>query len=175
MKLSRHLYLIGYRGSGKTMIGRNLAAQLSAPHVDSDVQIETNAKRTIAEIFATEGEDTFRDLEEQAITEIASRKMPHIVSLGGGAILRESNRQVIRKTGLIVWLQADAKTLANRIAADPTTAANRPNLTARGGLAEVEAVLTERTPIYDECANLAIDTMGKSPKQIVAEIVNLSR
>jgi len=171
MNLTRHLYLIGYRGSGKTMIGRNLASQLSVPHVDSDVQIEKNSNRTIAEIFASEGEAYFRDLEEQAIAEIVTRETPHIVSLGGGAILRESNRGTIANSGFVVWLQADAQTLASRIADDPASSATRPNLTARGGLAEVEAILKERTPLYDQCANVAINTAGKLPEEIVAEII----
>jgi len=95
----------------------------------------------------------------------------HIIALGGGAILREPNRQALAGRGKVVWLQATPEVLWSRIAGDSTTAARRPNLTGSGGVVEIRSLLAERTPLYAACADLAIDAQERSPQEIARQIV----
>ncbi|MBL9162845.1 MAG: shikimate kinase [Planctomycetaceae bacterium] len=162
--------LIGYRGSGKTAVAQALAARLGWDWVDADVEVELRAGKSIAAIFADDGETRFRDLEAIVVDLLALRQRT-VLALGGGAILREVNRKAIRRCGAVVWLQASVATLERRIAADPSTAARRPSLTASGGPAEIPRLLAERTPHYRACATLEVDTEGKTPSDIADEIV----
>lgn len=165
-----NLYLIGYRGTGKTTVAAALAEKLQRPWFDADVEIERRAGKSIREVFTVEGEPAFRDWESAAIADLSSQT-EIIISVGGGAVLRPQNREAMKASGYIVWLQALPQTILARMAADPTTAGRRPNLTTLGGLPEIEALLAERTPLYAQCANLTVDTEGKSPEQIADEIV----
>src|SRR5262245_13601530 len=128
-----NLYLIGHRGSGKTTVAAALGEQLGWPWLDADAELERRAGQSIKQIFAEGGETAFRDLESAVLADLAARDR-HIIALGGGAILREDNRQLIKSSGKVVWLQASPETLLARIHADPTTAERRPNLTGQGGL-----------------------------------------
>ncbi len=129
-----NIVLIGYRGSGKTTLGRKLADKLWLKFIDTDVLISERAGTTIAAIFASRGEAAFRDLESAVITEVAARD-GQVIALGGGAILRPENLAALRqnKNARIIYLYATPETLAQRIANDPNTAANRPPLTSAGG------------------------------------------
>lgn len=162
--------LIGYRGSGKTAVAQALAARLGWDWVDADVEVELRAGKSIAAIFADDGETHFRDLEAIVVDLLALRQRT-VIAMGGGAILREVNRKAMGRCGAVVWLQASVETLERRIAADPSTAARRPNLTAGGGQAEISRLLAERTPHYRACATLEVDTEGKGPADIADEIV----
>jgi shikimate kinase len=162
--------LIGYRGSGKTAVAQQLAARLGWDWVDADDVIELRAGKSIAAIFADEGQDAFRDMEAIVVTELCSRPRV-VIALGGGAVMREANRQALRQCRDVVWLQASPRTIEERLASDPTTAARRPNLTVPGGRAEIERLLSERTPIYRACATLEVDTEGKTPTEVAEEIV----
>src|SRR5262249_41102457 len=139
--------LIGYRGSGKSAVAQSLALRLSWDWVDADVEIELRAGKSIAAIFADDGEAAFRDLESAVLAKLIQRDQT-VLALGGGAILREKNRELLLETASdhckIVWLRASPETLWDRIQADRTTAARRPNLTAAGGVEEVRRLLTQR-------------------------------
>jgi shikimate kinase len=165
-----NLYLIGYRGSGKSTVARLVAERMGLPWIDADEEIERRAGRTIREIFARSGEEAFRDLETAVVSSLAAGP-DHIVALGGGAVLREQNRQAIGASGQVVWLRAQAQTLLARIQADATTAARRPNLTAAGGPAEIEQLLAVRTPVYAACADFVVDVDDMPPEQVAASIV----
>ena len=162
--------LIGYRGTGKTTVAQRLALRLGCQWRDADVEIELRAGKSIAAIFADEGEPVFRDLEAELIAELAAR--PRLVlAAGGGAVLRERTRRRLAAAGPVVWLTASAETIQARISADDTTAGRRPNLTAAGGIAEIRRLLAEREPVYRQCASLAVDTEGKSPAAVAEEIL----
>ncbi|MEN1680978.1 MAG: shikimate kinase [Planctomycetota bacterium] len=163
------LFLCGYRGTGKTSVARPLAARLGWDWVDTDDRIEQAAGKSIAAIFAEDGETAFRDLEERIVAETCGRDRL-VVALGGGAVLREATRRRLREAGRVVGLTADAATLAQRITGDAATGARRPNLTAAGGLAEIEQVLAERQPIYQEVADLQLSTEGRPPEAIADAI-----
>lgn len=165
-----NVFLIGYRGTGKSTVARLLARRLAWTCLDADEEIEARAARSIAEIFATQGEATFRDWESQVLADLAARNRV-VVSLGGGAVLRPENRAALVGRGPVVWLQAAPETLWRRIQEDSTTAGRRPNLTACGGITEIIATLGERQEIYRQCAQLAVDTEGKTPALVADEIL----
>ncbi len=169
--MKRHLYLTGYRGSGKTSVGHILTEPLGLPLIDLDAEIESTAQKTIREIFAEGGEQRFRDLEANELARFAAGE-PAIVSLGGGAILRQSNFDLIRETGWSVWLDADAETLASRISGDVTTADRRPSLTSQTGIDEIRSLLDQRRPIYESIASLRVDTTHQSLNEIAAVIAD---
>lgn len=162
--------LIGYRGSGKSRLGEHLAAQLGWPFVDADVYLEQQAGRAIRAIFESEGEPGFRRRERDTLVELLDR--PQLVlAAGGGAILNAETRRDLSAAGPVIWLQAPAEVLYNRMTADPTTGERRPNLLG-GGLEEVEALLARREPLYRETASLAIDTAGRTVEELVHEILS---
>lgn len=166
----KHLYLIGYRGSGKSTVGRALAHKLSLQFVDTDLVVESNSKRSIREIFEHEGESGFRDREQEAIAWAASQESCCVIALGGGAILREANQTQILSTGFPIWLQGSAEHLYTRISHDATTGQRRPNLSSRGGYDEVVEILAIREPIYRQLAKKTVITDGRNPDELVAEI-----
>jgi shikimate kinase len=162
------LILIGYRGCGKTTVGPLVATRAGLPFVDADDVLEAKAGRSIAAIFATDGEAAFRDLEETNLAELCAGP-PVVLATGGGAVLREINRRRLKAAGFVVWLTADAATLATRLAADPTTARRRPNLTV-GGVTEIETLLRARGPFYREIADLTLDAR-QSPEALADAIL----
>jgi shikimate kinase len=165
-----NITLIGYRATGKTTLARLLAERLDWTWIDADVEIERRAGKAIARIFAEDGEPAFRDLEA-AVTAELCRRTPLVLAAGGGAPLRPDNRQAIRAAGKVVWLTARPETIHVRMSGDATTASRRPSLTDREALAEIVHLLARREPIYRETADLVIDTEGKTPEQIAAEIL----
>lgn len=175
----QHLYLTGYRGCGKSTLAKIVAQKLSLPAVDLDDVIESTARKSIAEIFADETESGFRDREEAALKEV-SRRPTHVIALGGGTILRETNRNIIATSGWCVWLDAEADTLVARLAGDETTADRRPSLTDQSVFDEVKTVMSNREPLYRASADLRIDTTHRTIDEIVAEVLkscppNISR
>ncbi len=164
------IFLIGYRGSGKTTMAQLLAARLGRNWIDADDLVEARAGKTIAAIFAEDGEATFRNWEAQVVAELCGRTQT-VIGLGGGAVLREESRRAIQAAGPVVWLTASVETIQERMTADASTASRRPNLTAAGGRIEIEKVLAVRTPIYRACATIVVDTEGKEPSEVADEIV----
>jgi shikimate kinase len=164
------ILLIGYRGTGKSSVARELARTLDFEWDDLDDRIEAAAGKSIAAIFAEDGETAFRDLESRQLSELCGRRRT-VFALGGGTLGRSENRELVKTSGPVIWLTAMVDTIYERMTGDPTTAARRPNLTPIGGRSEIEMLLDERTPHYRECATLTIDTEGKTVAEIAAEIV----
>jgi shikimate kinase len=167
-----HIFLMGFRGSGKSTVGRLLAQRIGWPGVDLDDCIEASAGRSIRQIFEDEGESGFREREQQALALVAAGTVPTVIALGGGAILRPANQQLIRTMGRCVWLQGSAEQLLQRISADATTAQRRPQLSQRSGYDEVVEILAAREPIYRQLAQLTVHTDHRSPDELVLEIVD---
>jgi shikimate kinase len=168
--LPPRIYLVGARGSGKTTVGRLLAARLGWSFVDMDDVIEAAAVKSIGEIFATEGEPGFRDREADALAQIAHRP-DHVIATGGGIILRPESRSRLCESGHCVWLTAPAETLWSRIQSDPTTTARRPALTGLTGIEEIRHVLASRESLYRSVAHQSIATDSQSPEAIVSAIL----
>ena len=165
-----NVFLIGYRGSGKTTVARRLGELLGWPSADADSELEQRAGKSIKDIFAAGGEPAFRELESRVIADLASRD-EHVIALGGGAILSATNRKAIAGRGTVIWLQASPETLFARINADPATEERRPNLTAQGGVGEIRALLEERTPQYRASAHLTVDVNRLDPDEIARQIL----
>ncbi len=164
------IILIGYRATGKTTLAKLLAQRLECDWIDADVEIERRAGKSIARIFAEDGEPAFRDIEAQVIADLCQRD-GLVLAAGGGAPLREESRRKMRESGTVVWLDAAPQTVQARMAGDATTAGRRPDLTDKGGLEEIIELMTGREQIYRESGHLRVDTEGKTPEQIGDEII----
>ncbi len=167
-----HVYLIGYRGSGKSTIGRLLSERLDRPMVDTDDLVEAESGMTIKDIFATKGEPWFRDLEAKIVSTASASAVATVVSLGGGAVLREASQTILKSTGICIWLTASAEYLFQRIQSDQATQLRRPNLSQSGGFAEVAEILSKRRPIYESLSDITVEVEGKTPDDICDEIVD---
>ncbi|QDU22275.1 shikimate kinase [Urbifossiella limnaea] len=164
------ILLVGPRGSGKSTVGPELARRLGWAFADADELVESTAGMSIAAIFAAEGEAGFRDREAAALESLCA--LPNrVVATGGGAVLRESNRALLKRSGFVVWLTVTPEVAFERMTADPTTAARRPNLTAAGGLGELRELIASREPLYRAVADFTCDTGGASPDAAAAAIL----
>jgi 3-dehydroquinate dehydratase/shikimate dehydrogenase len=178
------IFLIGYRGSGKTTVGKLLAKKMEMRFYDSDRRIEAATGKTIAEIFADKGEAAFRKMEAKIIAKIivnyqntskakkedSAEKSGCVVSLGGGAPMNEASRQMFGGHGKCVLLRGKAETLWQRISADESSKESRPDLTDEGGLGEVQSMLALRSSTYDECADHIVDVDDLSPQEVADQI-----
>ena len=158
--MSAPVVLVGAPGSGKSTVGALLAERLGVPFADVDAEIEQRTGRSIAEIFADDGEPAFRALEEQVTAELLGTT--GVLSLGGGAVLSSSTRAALRGHR-VVWLQVSAATAVQRVGLNEA----RPLLlgNVRGRLIKL---LAERTPLYAEVATERVDTDTQTPDEVVA-------
>ena len=169
-----NLVLIGYRGSGKSAVGRRLADRLKINFVDTDDLIEERQGIPITDIVKSRGWGHFRKLENNVIEEISKRDHL-IIAPGGGAILDTDNVKALRKNGFILWLKADKQTLFKRINQDQGTNARRPTLTGKGTLEEVKEVLSLREPIYERISEIQIDTSTLDVEAVVERILAIMK
>src|SRR5262249_29836393 len=115
------------------------------------------------------GETGFRDKESAVLADLC-RIRRHVIATGGGVVLSPENRQLLRRSGWCVWLTADVETLWQRLQDDPTSPERRPQLTV-GGIKEIAEVLRAREELYRGCANFTVQTGGRSPQVVVADIL----
>jgi shikimate kinase len=162
------LFLVGYRGTGKTTVARLLAGRLGWAWVDADDLVERQAGVSIRQVFEAEGEAGFRRRESAVLGELCGL-CRHVVATGGGVVLSADNRRRLKEAGHVVWLTADAPVIRRRLEADRSTAARRPVLTV-GGLAEIKELLRAREPLYRAVAHLTIDTTGLTPEDVADAI-----
>ncbi|MFA5126051.1 MAG: shikimate kinase [archaeon] len=148
-----NLFLIGYRGTGKTTLGKIIASKLNLDFIDLDELIVKNAGKSIPEIFAQEGEPKFREYETQALEEACLGK-EKIVSCGGGIITKEGNINLLKKNGFVVLLKANPETIFKRIYNDK----NRPALTNKNPLDEIKHMLKVRNDAYEKAKDFEINT-----------------
>jgi shikimate kinase len=167
-----NLVLIGYRGSGKSAVGRRLAARLGLKFVDIDVLIEERQGVPISDIVKSHGWGHFRKLEKETIGEI-SKEDRIIIAPGGGAVLDTDNVEALRKSGLILWLKAGRETLLRRLNQDPETNMRRPTLTGKGTSEELKEVLSLREPIYKRFSEIQIDTSMLDVEAVVERILTV--
>ena len=152
-----NIVLIGYRGSGKTTVGRRLADRLKMRFVDTDDLIEERQGNPVSDIVKSHGWGHFRKLEKNTIEEI-SKEDHLIIAPGGGAVLDTDNVKALRENGFIIWLKAEPEVLFKRIEGDPQTTPQRPPLTEKGSLEEIKEVLAYRNPFYEWASGAQLDT-----------------
>ena len=169
-----NVILLGYRGSGKTTLGRALAGRLGYGYVDvDDATREAFDNATIAEIWRRHGEPAWRRAEVEATVRLLESDN-QVIGLGGGTLMQPAARQAVARArdAVRIYLHAPAAVLHERIAADAATAATRPSLTALGGsLAEIEHVLAEREPVYRAVADAVVDVAGLGVDEALAALL----
>ena len=162
-----NVVLIGYRGTGKSTVGKIVAARLGRILVSTDVEIVKLVGQSIPEIVAKHGWEYFRDLETKICQDLAGRDGV-VIDTGGGAILRSQNVEGLKRTGKLFWLTASVETIAKRIGSDT----QRPSLTGtKSFVDEIQDVLRDRTPKYQAAADDVIETDGRSVMQVAEEIL----
>ncbi len=166
-----NIYLIGYRAVGKSAVGRLLASTLNRTFVDTDCELSEQAGMTISEYVRNAGWAVFRELERSILQQISKRDM-QVVATGGGAVLDSRNVDSMRNSGTLIWLKASPQIIRERLLKDQSTAQTRPALSSKGSIEEIEDILTERMPYYEQAMDLSIETDELSIKQICGHIVS---
>lgn len=168
----KNIVLIGFMGSGKSTVGRELHQRLGYPWIDTDHLIEQRQRKSISAIFAESGEEAFREMETCLLEELSEPDAPRrIISTGGGIIGRERNRSLLRGLGYVVWLHAPTSVILERTSKNR----DRPLLQTEDPVARIEALLAVRKPWYAETAHLKVETAGLDCGELATGILESAR
>lgn len=167
--LHNNLVLIGFMGCGKTTFGKWISQNANMAFYDTDDYIESKQNREIKEIFATDGENYFRDLETETIQEMSENLQDSVISVGGGLPIRKENRELLEKLGSTVYLRATEETLLKRLANDT----KRPLLADGNISSKIHELMMQREAIYKEAAEIIVDTDDRTFEQIYNEIEDI--
>ena len=163
-----NIVLEGFMGCGKTTVSELLSDALELELIDTDEVIQETEGKTINEIFESEGEASFRNMETELLETICSEHWREfVISLGGGMPIREENRNILRKIGKVVFLKARPETIYERVKDDT----NRPLLRTEDPLSKIRELLDQRLAFYEDAADIVIDTDDKDPLEITKEII----
>ncbi|MBK8640405.1 MAG: shikimate kinase AroK [Chromatiaceae bacterium] len=165
MKRLNNIFLIGPMGAGKSTIGRQLAEALSFRFEDSDHEIQRRTGVDISTIFEYEGEEGFRNREQQAIADLTNQE-GIVLATGGGAILREVSRQNLAARGVVIYLHCSPEQQFSRTNRDR----NRPLLQTEDPLERLRQLMDEREPLYRQVADLVVSTEKRGTASVVKEI-----
>ncbi len=160
------IFLIGYRCTGKTTIGKFLAHRHNIDFFDTDLLIEQVSGLNISQIVEKFGWKKFRRLEKENLFNIKDNE-DAVIATGGGIIIDPENQDFINKNGFCVWLDADLKTILHRLNNDNKTCSSRPSLTNKDLLKETQELINLRRPLYKQTADIRIDVSFHTPKEIV--------
>ncbi len=162
-----NIYLVGFMGTGKTAVGKELARKKKLQFVDLDGLIELREKRTISDIFAKNGEPYFRKVEKRVLKEIGKEKK-FVVACGGGIVLDKENIKIMKETGIIICLTASPQVILKRT----SSYHHRPLLNVSNPHKQIELLFKLRAPYYAQ-ADKTIDTSKISVKEVVDKILEL--
>lgn len=166
MKPAENIYLVGLMGAGKTTVGKQLAKQTGKAFFDSDQEIKQRTGVSISHIFEVEGESGFRARESSVLKELT--QLSNIVlATGGGAVLSEENRALLKHNGTVIYLRASIDDLWARTRHDK----NRPLLQTENPHARLSELFTLRDPLYKEVADFVIDTSRQSVSSLAHHIL----
>ena len=172
LDLPKNIVLIGFMGSGKSTVGRELHHRLGYPLVDMDHVIEQRAGKSIAEIFSVEGEDSFRAMETALLEELFDPAAPRrIISTGGGIVGCERNRNLLHQLGYVVWLHAPAEVIFERTSKNR----DRPLLHTEDPAGRIAELMEVRAPLYEEASHLKVDTAGLDCGELATGILESAR
>ncbi len=161
-----NIVLIGFMGSGKSSVGKELSSLLEMDYLDTDQLISERTGMTINEIFEVQGEYGFRKLEAEVIKDIHQRKNI-IISCGGGVVLNPSNVELLKQNGKVIWLKASCSEVYSRLSGDSSRPLLKDNMTVE----RISNILTERTPLYEATNDMTVDTEKKTVQEICKEII----
>ncbi len=161
----KNVYLVGMPGSGKSTVGRLLSERLRVAFLDLDARIEADAGRTIDAIYASDGEEAFRELEQGALADVIATS-DTVVSCGGGVVLRPENRERLKAAGRVVWLDVPSAVLDARVKHEPR---GRPIVTMTESLGPVAE---ERRPLYREVSTMIVDA-DRAPADVASDVARL--
>lgn len=167
-----NLFLIGYRCTGKTTVGRRLAERLSWAFVDADAEVVDKIGMPIAAWVEKEGWPAFRRAEKEVLGQLC-RNDRQVVATGGGVVLEDDNVRKMRSSGRTVWLKAEPGTILRRMRADAASPDQRPPLTDKDLEMEIRDTLAQRRKLYEAAADMAVDT-DRSGIDAISEVI-LSR
>ncbi|MCT4543690.1 MAG: shikimate kinase [Vallitalea sp.] len=163
-----NIILVGFMGSGKSTVGKELSKLLNRKFIDTDEEVEKEEGRSINDIFNTQGEQFFRNIETKTLESLLEKKN-YIISTGGGIVLKEYNRQLLKKIGKVIFLHADVNHIVNNVKYDDT----RPLLQTEDWIKTISEMLESREDKYLSTADIIIQTSGKNIESIVQEIISL--
>ena len=161
-ELARPVFFVGFMGAGMTPVARKLARNAGVAAVDMDTFIERRCDMKVKQIFAEVGEEGFRKIETDVLRELATAANPQLVSCGGGVVLADENRRILKEHGFVVYLQVTADEAASRI----SNVSTRPLF---GDLEQARRVIQGRLPLYEEVADITIDTAGRGTGAVARE------
>jgi shikimate kinase len=167
------IFLSGFMGAGKSRIGRTLRDKTGFLFYDSDRVIEEKAGKTISRIFAEDGEDAFRELEKLSIKELADKEEIVIVALGGGAVLAEENRRIMRESGYVIYLKSSPQAIYERVKHKthrPLLRIDDTENVKEKILQKIRTMMSERDPIYKR-ADLVIERDGMEAEEVADKIM----
>ena len=167
-----NIVLIGYRCAGKSTVGKELASRLRKRFVDTDDLVEQRQQASIRDIVSSRGWDYFRKVEKNVIKEISAEDHL-VVAAGGGVVLDPENVAALKKNGIMVWLKADRQALHSRMTQDPRTVVQRPSLTEKGALEELDEVMACRAPLYEEAMEVQLDTSAMDETTVVESVLSI--
>ena len=165
LKTDMKIFLIGYRCTGKTTIGKVLADRLNFDFFDTDLLIERGSGLTIAQIVEKYGWKEFRVLEKKSLLNTKNFKNT-VIATGGGIIIDPENQTFLKKNGFCVWLDANLETILYRLKTDNKTCSSRPSLTNKDLLNETKELINRRKPLYEQTAKIRIDVSYQTPEEI---------
>ena len=164
-----NLFLIGYRCTGKTTIGKSIAMTIDWSFVDSDILVIKECGKSIKDIVDTEGWKAFRRMERSTLKQICTKDR-QVVATGGGVVLDAANIKAMKTSGMVIWLGATAETIQKRMFQDKNSGNFRPALTDKGRMEEIEDMLLKRTPYYESTCEFSIHT-DDVPVNEITEII----
>lgn len=166
-----NIVLIGYRGTGKTAVGKALADKLQVPFFDADAFLEARAGTTIQEMVSEKGWPFFRQMEREIIREL-SGKTGCVIATGGGAVMDPDNVNRLAQHGFFVLLKADIETMIRRVQGDAASTGRRPALLGTDIYEETRTMIEKRMPTYERVAEFCVDTTHRSIDEVVDMIVS---
>ena len=168
----KNIILIGFMGCGKTSVGKRLSQTLGCEFLDTDEWIEHKQKRSISEIFATDGEAAFREMETECLKSLLKRGGDgFVLSVGGGLPIREVNRNLLKELGDVVLLQVSPEVVYKRLRNDKT----RPLLHNKNPLGRILDLMSARKSYYEDAAMHIVDVNERDFEQIAADILSVCR
>ena len=168
--MNKPIILVGFMGSGKSTVARKLSFMKKMPLIDTDDYLESKEEKSISDMFVLFGETHFRELETRYLKEILDKTEDHIISTGGGIVISPANRETIKEKkngGKVIYFKARPETIYKRV----RDSDDRPLLKCDDPLLKIYTLLNEREELYEEVADIVIDTDDKDTTQIAEEII----